>query len=204
MEITQFQLDALREIGNIGAGHAATALSILLQRRIDMSVPEVWAIPFEQVSTIVGQLDMPQATIYVKVEGEALGKAVFFFPVESAEIVVQALFGTNEPLDISTNEMAQSALMEVGNILVSSFIMALTQFSGIPLHPSVPALAVDMIGASLDAIFLEEGMLEDIVLFIDTQLTGIPKIEGQFIFLPDEDSLEKMLGAMGLSTTTTL
>ena len=198
MEITQFQLDALREIGNIGSGHAATALSTLLQRRINMSVPEVWAVPFEQVSVIVGQLDMPQATIYVKVEGEAPGKAVFFFPVESAEIVVQALFGSNEPVDLYTDEMAQSALKEVGNILVSSFLTALTQFSGIPLQPSVPALAVDMIGASLDAIFLEEGTLDDTVLFIDTQLTGIPKIEGQFIFLPDEGSLKKLLGAMGL------
>lgn len=198
MEITQFQLDALREIGNIGSGHAATALSTLLQRRIDMSVPKVWAVPFEQVSAIIGELDTPQATIYVKVEGEAPGKAVFFFPIESAEIMVQALFGTNEPLDLYTDEMAQSALKEVGNILVSSFLIALSRFSGISLQPSVPALAVDMIGASIDAIFLEEGSLDDTVLFIDTQLSGIPMIKGQFIFLPDDGSLKKLLGAMGL------
>lgn len=198
MEITQLQLDALREIGNIGSGHAATAMSTLLQRRIDMSVPKVWAVPFEEVSAIVGQLDTPQAVIYVKVEGEAPGKAVFFFPVESAEIVVQTLFGTDEPMDLYMGEMAQSALKEVGNILVSSFLIALTQFSGIPLQPSVPALAVDMIGATLDAIFLEEGVLDDTVLFIDTRITGIPKIEGQFLFLPDDGSLKKLLGAMGV------
>ncbi|MDP4127899.1 MAG: chemotaxis protein CheC [Bacillota bacterium] len=198
MEITQIQLDALREIGNIGSGHAATALSTLLQRRIEMSVPEVWAIPFEQVSSLVGQLDTPQAVIYVKVEGAAPGKAVFFFPVESAEIIVQALFGTNDPMDLYADEMTQSALREIGNILVSSFLIALTQFSGIPLQPSVPALAVDMIGASLDAIFLEEGVLEDTVLFIDTQLSGIPMIEGQFMYLPDDGSLKKLLGAMGV------
>lgn len=198
MEITQIQLDALREIGNIGSGHAATALSALLGRRIEMSVPEVWAVPFEDVAPIIGQMDTPQVTIYVKVEGEAPGKAVFFFPVESAEIVVQALFGTNEPLDLFQNEMAQSALNEVGNILVSSFLIALSQFSGIPLQPSVPAMAVDMIGASLDAIMLEEGLLDDTILFIDTQLSGIPKIEGQFIFLPDDGSLKKLLGAIGV------
>lgn len=198
MEITQFQQDALREIGNIGSGHAATSLSTLLQRRIDMSVPKVWAVPFEQVSNIIGQLDSPQVVIYVKVEGEAPGKAVFFFPVESAEIIVQALFRTNASIDLYFDEMVHSALKEVGNILVSSFLIALTQFSGIPLQPSVPALAVDMIGASLDAIFLEEGVLDDTVLFIDTQLTGIPKIEGQFIFLPVDGSLNKLLGAMGL------
>lgn len=198
MEITQFQLDALREIGNIGSGHAATALSTLLQRRIDMSVPEVWALPFENLESVIGQLDMPQAVIYVKVEGDAPGKAVFFFPLESAEIVVQALLGTDQPLDLFTDELVQSALKEVGNIMVSSFIIALTSFSGVPLQPSVPALAVDMVGAILDAILLEEGSLDDSVLFIDTQMSGIPQIEGQFIFLPNDGSLKKLLGAFGV------
>lgn len=198
MEITQLQRDALCEIGNIGSGHAATALSTLLQRRIDMSVPEVWAISFQEVASVIGQLDSPQAVIYVKVEGEAPGKAVFFFPVESAEIVVQALFGSEESINLFENEMAQSALKEVGNIMVSSFLIALTQFSGIPLQPSVPALAVDMAGAILDAILLEDGSLEEKVLFIDTQLSGIPQIEGQFVFLPNEGSLRKLLGALGI------
>ena len=198
MEITQLQRDALREIGNIGSGHAATALSTLLQRRIDMSVPEVWAISFEEVASVIGQLDSPQAVIYVKVEGDAPGKAVFFFPVKSAEIMVQALFGSKESFNLFEDEMAQSALKEVGNIMVSSFLIALTQFSGIPLQPSVPALAVDMAGAILDAILLEDGSLEDKVLFIDTQLSGIPQIEGQFIFLPNDGSLRKLLGALGI------
>lgn len=198
MEITQLQLDALREIGNIGSGHAATALSTLLQRRIDMSVPEVWAVPFGQVETVIGQLGTPQAVVYVKVEGDAPGKAVFFFPLESAEIVVQALLGSQEPVDLFGDEMAQSALREVGNIMVSSFLIALTSFSGIPLQPSVPVLAVDMAGAILDAILLEDGSLDDSVLFIDTQLSGIPQIEGQFIFLPNEGSLKKLLRALGV------
>ncbi|MDI6812663.1 MAG: chemotaxis protein CheC [Desulfitobacteriaceae bacterium] len=198
MDVNQIQLDALKEIGNIGSGHAATALSILLQRRIDMSVPEVWAVSFEQVAGIIGQLDAPQAVVYVKVEGDAPGKAVFFFPIPSAEIMAQALFQTEESLDLFSDEMAQSALKEVGNIMVSSFLIALTQFSGIPLQPSVPALAVDMAGAILDAILIEEGTLDEHVLFIDTQITGIPQIEGQFIFLPDEGSLEKLLGALGV------
>lgn len=198
MEVTQLQRDALREIGNIGSGHAATALSMLLQRRIDMSVPEVWAISFEEVASVIGQLDSPQAVIYVKVEGEAPGKAVFFFPVESAEIVVKALFGSEESFNLFEDDMAQSALKEVGNIMVSSFLIALTQFSGIPLQPSVPALAVDMAGAILDAILLEDGSLEEKVLFIDTQLSGIPQIEGQFLFLPNDGSLRKLLGAFGI------
>lgn len=198
MEINQMQLDALREIGNIGSGHAATALSTMLNRRIEMSIPEVKAIEFEKAPMVIGHLEVPQAVIYVKVEGDAPGKAVFFFPLESAEILVQALFGSNESFNLFDNEMAQSALKEVGNIMVSSFLIALTEFSGIPLQPSVPALAVDMVGAIFDAILLEDGILEDTVLFINTQLTGIPQIEGKFVFLPDEGSLIKLLGALGL------
>lgn len=198
MEISQLQLDALREVGNIGSGHAATALSTFLQRRIDMSVPEVWIVPYENIEAIIGQLDSPQAVVYVKVEGEAAGKAVFFFPLESAEVVAQALLGTDQPVDLFTDEMVQSALKEVGNIMVSSFLIALTSFSGIPLQPSVPALAVDMAGAIFDAIMLEDGLLDEKVLFIDTQMTGIPQIEGQFIFLPNEGSMEKLLGALGV------
>jgi len=198
MQVNQMQLDALKEIGNIGSGHAATALSTLLQRRIDMSVPEVWAVPFEQIADIIGNMGEPQAVVYVRVEGDAPGKAVFFFPLVSAQIVAQLLFGTDHELDLFDDEMAQSALKEVGNILVSSFLIALTQFSGIALQPSVPALAVDMAGAILDAILLEEGTLDDDVLFIDTQLSGIPQIEGQFIYLPNEGSLKKLLGALGV------
>ena len=198
MELNQIQRDALKEIGNIGSGNAATALSMLLQRRIDMSVPEVWMIDFNEVSKTIGSLDAAQAVVYVKVEGEASGKAVFFFPLESAEIIVQSLFNSSEHPDLFTSEIAQSALKEVGNIMVSSFIIALTRFSGIPLQPSVPALAVDMAGAILEAILLDEGELDDQVLFIDTQMSGIPQIEGQFIFLPDEGSLKKLLGALGV------
>lgn len=192
------QLDALREIGNIGSGHAATALSTMLNRRIEMSIPEVRAIEFENAPLVIGNLEIPQAVIYVKVEGDAPGKAVFFFPLESAEILVQALFGSSDSFNLFENEMAQSALKEVGNIMVSSFLIALTEFSGIPLQPSVPALAVDMVGAIFDAILLEDGVLEDTVLFINTQLSGIPQIEGKFVFLPDEGSLRKLLGALGV------
>lgn len=198
MEINQIQLDTLKEIGNIGSAHAATSLSMLLQRRIDMSVPKIWAASFEEVVGVIGHLDVPQAVIYVKVEGDAPGKAVFFFPLHSAETVIQLLLQTDKPMDLFADEMAQSALKEVGNIMVSSFIIALTEFSKIPLQPSVPALAVDMAGAILDAILLEEGVLDENVLFIETQLSGIPQIEGQFLFLPEDGSLKKLLGALGV------
>jgi CheC, inhibitor of MCP methylation len=198
MELNQMQLDVMKEIGNIGSGNAATALSMLLQRRIDMSVPNVWLTELEGIADIIGQLDSAQAVVYVKVEGEVSGKAVFFFPLESAEIIIEGLFYSSEQPDLFTCEIAQSALKEIGNIMVSSFLIALTQLTGIQMQPSVPVLAIDMAGAIMDAILLDEGLLEDNVLFIDTQISGIPEIEGQFMYIPDEGSLTKLLGALGV------
>ncbi|MDR3271365.1 MAG: chemotaxis protein CheC [Peptococcaceae bacterium] len=195
--LSERRLDALREIGNIGSGHAASALSDLLQRRIDMSVPKVWMIPFEQIAEVAGGLEESQAFIYLHVDGEISGKAVFLFSIPSAHALVKELFHTDQELDLF-DELPQSALKEVGNILVSSFLVALSQLSGIEMQCSIPVMAVDMAGAVLGAILLEEGEIEDHVLFIDTELFGFPAIEGKFVFLPQQGALEKLLGALGV------
>lgn len=198
MEISPIRLEALKEIGNIGSGHAATSLSNLLQTRIDMSVPKIWLVPLEKLSEALGELDATKVALYLKVEGEAPGKAIFVLSTRSAELMTKALLWRQEPPDIFTDEMAQSALREVGNILVSSFVIALTQFSGILLQPSIPALAIDMIGAMIDAVLLEEGKIDDEVLIIDTMMSGLEDMEGTFLFIPDEGSLDKLLGAFGI------
>ena len=198
MEISATRLEALKEIGNIGSGHAATSLSNMLQDRIDMSVPKVWLVPLERMGDALGEMDANKVALYLKVEGEASGKALFILPIQSGEMIAKNLLWLDEKPDIFHDEMAQSALREVGNILASSFVIALTQFSGILLQPSIPALAVDMMGAIVDAVLLEDGQIDDKVLIIDTKLTGIDDIEGKFLFIPDEGSLDKLLGVFGI------
>ncbi|NLI92207.1 MAG: chemotaxis protein CheC [Peptococcaceae bacterium] len=198
MEISAIRLEALKEIGNIGSGHAATSLSNMLQTRIDMAVPKVWLVPLERLPEALGEMEATKAALYLKVEGDAPGKAIFVLSVESAEIIAKTLLWMKEPPNIYIDEMAQSALREVGNILVSSFVIALTQFSGVMLQPSTPALAVDMIGAMIDAVLLEEGKVDDSILIIDTKLSGLDDMEGKFLFIPDEGSLDKLLGVFGI------
>lgn len=198
MEISAIRFEALKEIGNIGSGHAATSLSNMLQTRIEMSVPKVWLVPLERMGDALGKMDATRVALYLKVEGEASGKALFVLPIESAESIAKSLLWMDEKPNVFDDEMAQSALREVGNILVSSFVIALTQFSGILLQPSVPALAVDMIGAMLDAVLIEDGKVDDEVLIIDTKLTGLDDMEGKFLFIPDEGSLEKLFGVFGI------
>ncbi|AFV02544.1 Chemotaxis protein CheC -- inhibitor of MCP methylation [Dehalobacter sp. UNSWDHB] len=198
MEISAIRLEALKEIGNIGSGHAATSLSKLLQARIDMSVPKVWLVPLEKLGEALGEYDTVQVALYLKVEGDAPGKAIFVLPIESARVIAQKLLSLPERPDIFSDEMAQSALQEVGNILVSSFIIALSKFSGVLLHPSIPAMAIDMVGAIIDGVLLEEGIIDDDVLIIDTKLSGVKEVEGKFFFIPSKGSLDKLLGVFGI------
>ncbi|NBJ15386.1 MAG: chemotaxis protein CheC [Dehalobacter sp. 4CP] len=198
MEISAIRLEALKEIGNIGSGHAATSLSKLLQARIDMSVPKVWLVPLEKLGEALGEYDTVQVALYLKVEGDAPGKAIFVLPIESARVIAQKLLSLQERPDIFSDEMAQSALQEVGNILVSSFIIALSKFSGVLLHPSIPAMAIDMVGAIIDGVLLEEGIIDDDVLIIDTKLSGVKEVEGKFFFIPSKGSLDKLLGVFGI------
>ncbi|UWG98340.1 chemotaxis protein CheC [Dehalobacter sp. DCM] len=198
MEISTIRLEALKEIGNIGSGHAATALSKLLDTRINMSVPKVWTVALKDLSEALGEYDTPQVALYLKVEGNAPGKALFILSLESAEYIAQTLLRYTERPDLFSDEMAQSALREVGNILVSSFVIALSEISGINLHPSVPALAIDMVGAIMDAVLLEEGIIDDNVLIIDTKLSGVEEMKGKFFYIPNEGSLDKLLGVFGI------
>lgn len=198
MEISAIRLEALKEIGNIGSGHAATALSKLLDTRINMTVPKVWLVPLEKLNEALGEYDTPQVALYLKVEGNAPGKAMFVLSIDSACYIAQKLLRYSERPDIFSDEMAQSALREVGNILVSSFVIALSDISGISLHPSVPALAIDMVGALIDAVLLEEGMIDDNVLIIDTKLSGVAEVEGKFFYIPNEGSLDKLMGVFGI------
>jgi len=198
MEISPIRLEALKEIGNIGSGNAATSLSTLLQIRIDMTVPHVWLVSLDKLNEALGDMNETKAALYLKVEGEAAGKAIFILSLHSAGLIAKKLLQRQEFPDLFTDEMAQSALREVGNILVSSFVTALSTFSGIPLQLSVPALAVDMIGAMIDGALLDDGLIDDNVLIIDTVLSGDEELNGKFLFIPEQGALDKLLGVFGI------
>ena len=196
-ELTEMQLGALREMGNIGAGNAATALSQLLSLKIDITVPGVRVIPLESVNTL-GDLGEVRLALYLRAEGETPGKAIFLMSTQCGEFIAKALLRTDKSPDLFNDEIARSAIMEVGNVLVSSFLVALTNFSGIYMKSSVPALSVDMLGAMLQGIFVDSEEVGDTVLIIDTQFSGKSLIDGQFLFIPDGDALDRLLGVFGL------
>ena len=196
MYLEQKRLDALFKVANIGFSKAGAALSTLLQKNITLRVPEIKTVPFEHIIKDFEEKGTVQVVIFLRIEGEAPGKMALFFPLESAEYIVRALYVHNAPIDLYNDEMAQSALKEVGNIMVSSFLAALSDHAGISLLPSIPAIAIDLAGAIMDAILIEEGVLEDEVLLISTLISGSTSVQGQLVFFPNVGSIEKLFGSL--------
>jgi chemotaxis protein CheC len=190
------QLDALRELTNIGASHAATALSQLLKVRVSLNVPSVEILPFQQVHSLTGDPSTLVVAVYLKVLEECPGKALFMFDPVSAQNIAGFLNESTVSENLFSDEMALSSLKEVGNILLGSFLAALARLTRLKLNFSVPAISVDMSGAILDAVMLDGGYLEDWV-FIETKFAG-NQVKGTLAFLPDPGTLKNLLGALGL------
>jgi len=198
-DLSPAQLDAMREIGNIGAGNSATALSQLVNKKIDMNVPKVSIIPIEEVPELVGGPDSLIVAVFLRVYGYAPGSILFLLPNQNAFYLVDDLMarphGSTQVLD----DMSISALKEVGNILSGSYLGAFSHFTNIPMLPSIPSLAMDMAGAILNVVILQLGQMGDRAMVIETKfLTQDDSINGHFFLVPDPGSLGTILKAVGV------
>lgn len=198
--MTDMQLDALREVGNVGAGNAATALSQLINRKIDMTVPQVSILPLGDVPDVVGGPDVRVAGVFLRVYGPAPSSILFLMPRESAFTLVDMLMGRERGLTEQLDPMDESALLEIGNILAGAYLNALSFFTKFTLLPSIPALAMDMAGAILSVILIQLGQMGDHALVIETQFTtdGDGAVKGHFFLIPDPGSLGTILTAIGV------
>ncbi len=197
----EFQIDVLREVGNIGAGNAATALSKLIQKEIDMKVPQVKVLSFDQIADFVGGAEALVVTVFLRVEGDCPSNMFFILDYPSARNLLRNVFGMIEGASDNEqlSEMELSALHEIGNILAGSYLSSLADFTNLDLHPSVPALAIDMAGAILSYGLIELGNSGDFALTIDTAFfEGNEEVQGHFFLIPDPDSLEKLFSALGV------
>ena len=199
IKLSPAQLDALREIGNIGAGNSATALSQIINRRIDMNVPRVSMVPLEQVPDLVGGPDAIVVGIFLRVYGKAPGNILFLLPQKSAYYLVDTLMGKKHGETVKLDYMDESALMEIGNILSGAYLNAFYTFTQISMLPSIPALAMDMAGAILNVVLVQLGQMGDQALVMETEfLAEDDGINGHFFLVPDPGSLETLIKAVGV------
>ncbi|AOH48486.1 CheY-P-specific phosphatase CheC [Selenomonas sp. oral taxon 920] len=198
-ELSELQLDVLREIGNVGAGNSATALSRLIQRRIEMNVPHVALVPIEDVPEFVGGPELVVVGIFLRVYGKAPSNILFLIPRDSAFALVDTLLGRERGKTTELDAMDESALMEIGNILAGSYLNAFYTFTGMSMLPSIPALAVDMAGAILNVVLVQLGEMGDHALLIETNFVAEDQsISGHFFLVPDPGSLSSIMNAVGV------
>ena len=195
-EMSDRYFDVLREIGNIGAGNATTALSTMLGARIDMMVPKVRLMEFKEVGTTLGGEEQLVAGIYLEVNGDIHGSIMFIQKKESARAMVQKLMGMPSTGDDFT-EMELSALKEIGNVITGAYLNSLATLTNLTIYPSVPDVCIDMAGAILSVPAIQFGAISDKMLLIQTDFADDVDLSGYFILVPDEESDAKILHALG-------
>jgi chemotaxis protein CheC len=193
------QLDALRELSSIGMGHAATALSQILDQRIDLKVPKVSVTAIDAVPAHLGGAESLMVGITLQILGDARGSIMLLFPQESACRLLSCLLRREERA-LVMNELNVSALKEVGNILASAYLSAIGNLLRKTLIPSVPLLAYDMAGAVVDYVLIDLSQGGDVALMVETDFHAASgaddSIRGHFFLLPDPRTLDIFLTAL--------
>ncbi len=189
--------DVLKEIGNIGAGNATTALSQMLNTRVDMAVPKVRLMEFKDVGDSMGGEDQLVAGIYLAVEGDVTGSIMFIQRKESARNMVSKLMGMELEGD-EFSELELSALKEIGNIITGAYLNSLSTLTNLCIYPSVPELCIDMAAAIMSVPAIEFGTIGDRILMIQTDFADDADMSGYFILMPDEVSYDRILNALGV------
>ena len=198
--INSFQYDVLKEIGNIGTGNAMTALSQMINKKINMNVPKVDMLEFRELSDIVGGAEKPVVGILFTLDGNIGGMMMFMLDIDASRHLVNLLLGdafVSETGEFSDMEM--SALNEIGNIIAGAYLSALSALTNMKITSSIPYMAIDMAGAILSVPAIEFGKVGDKALLIETEFgDDLRAVNGYFILIPTIESYSAILTSLGL------
>ena len=199
-DVGSVQFDVLKEIGNIGAGNATTALSQMINTKVDMQVPKVELLGFQELPDIVGGAEKIVVGILVNLEGDVDGMMMFMVDKVCAHNLVDILMGKKPSNDDSDfDEISLSALQEIGNIIAGAYLNSLSSLTNLVITESIPYLSVDMAGAILSVPAIEFGKIGDKALLIQSRfLDDDMSVDGFFILIPTLESYDKIFGALGL------
>lgn len=197
-KVTENYYDVLKELGNIGAGNAMTALSQMLQCKVDMKVPQVRLLEFNDVGTIMGGEEQIMVGVFLGVEGDITGSMMFLVEEKSAKHLINKLMMGMASEDSSFSDIELSAMQEVGNIITGAYLNSLSSLTNLMIYPTPPALAVDMAGAILSVPAIQFGTMGDKILLIQSQFYDEVSIDGYFILIPDIESYSKILASLGI------
>ncbi|EHL17264.1 hypothetical protein HMPREF9630_00431 [Peptoanaerobacter stomatis] len=196
--INSMCLDLLKEIGNIGSGNAATSLSNMISKKVDMQVPNVEVIDTQKVVEMFSDQEEITVGVYINFTGDIQGTILTLLDKESAGKLIKALIG-QEPENFMYNDMERSVVQELGNIMTSGYVNAISMFSSLFINISIPSVCIDMVSSILSVPAVEYGIDSDKLILIENKLD----IEGEnvncyFFFMPDLDSFEKLFVQLGV------
>ena len=202
LTLNESELDALREVASIGAGHAATALSQMTGSAIMISVPRISIAPVEDVPTKIAEREEPVAGVLMQMLGDLRGRTLLVFPRPTAMRLAELMLHRVPASARGFGELERSAITEAGNILSGAYMNALSEFLGLVLLPSPPSMSVDESPGILGAAFLEMGGAGGHVFAAETQYflqDRNERLRGFFLLLPDPASLHVILRAVRVS-----
>lgn len=197
--LNSMRYDILREVGNIGAGNATTALSQLINSKIDMNVPKVELLDFSALADVVGSAEAIVVGILLNLSGDIDGMMMFMMEHDAAHRLVNRLVGKDIENNEAFNDMELSALKEIGNIISGAYLSALSSLTNLKIVESVPFMAIDMAGAILSVPAIAFGELGDKALLIESEFNQTEySVNGFFILIPTEESYGSILSSLGM------
>ncbi len=192
-------MDVLREIGNIGAGNAATSLAVMLNQPVDITLPKVNLVGFDEVAKAVGGAETICYGVLVNLCGDIDGMILFILDKSFAHMVLNVLMGESYQNFDELDEMALSAIKEVGNILSAAYINSIAELTGLRIDLSVPYVSIDMAGALLSVPIIKFGSIGDKVLFIEENFSSNnERVLSHMVMFCEVESLNLILGKLGL------
>lgn len=198
-DLSSMHLDVLKEIGNIGSGNAATSLSEMLGIMVDISVPNVKLLGFDEAVQFLGGPEQIAIGMLVRLSGDISGMMLYVIQESFAANLAKAIMGKENLSIMALDEMDTSLISEVGNIMSASYVNAISSLSGMFIDISVPSLCVDMVGAILSVPAIEFSRIGDKVLFIDDSfIMGDNEVRSNMILVPELDSLNKLFSVLGI------
>ncbi len=200
-ELDDMHVDVLTELGNIGSGNAATALASLMNTEININVPHVRILGFNDVADYVGGPENVVLGVLIKLSGDVDGMILYVFNDDLIRNVLKVFFGKDYTSVSELDEMDMSALNEIGNIMASSYVNALSSMTSLTIDVSVPSMCVDMAGAILSVPSIEFAQVGNKVLFIDDSFSigeNSDKVKSNMILVPEMDSLNKIFERLGI------
>ncbi len=197
--LNEIHLDVLKEIGNIGAGHAATALSTMLSQKVDMTVPQISIKSFDEVAAALGGHEKLTVGVLVNLEGDVNGMVMFLLDKDFAHLILNVLLGMDYHDFDELGEMEVSAIKEIGNILTASYVNSIAQMTGLTIDLSIPSLAIDMAGALLSFPIIQFGSVGDQLLSIaESFVSESASVHSHMILFAEIDSLKKIMNCLGI------